>query len=477
MLLPESLFRQAEQQTDQLAIVDGGRSTTFGELAVLVSSTATRLSHTTGAAAVSCSTLTGTTVAILASLATGRMFIPIDQRNSISRIEYILDSTRATTVLMDGEHLPIKGCDFIDVLQTTSSRSSISLATSPEDQHAYALYTSGSTGGPKQIRHRRETLEAVGENFRHEMQLQPGERLAVAASLSHDAVLVDIAASISAGATMVRLDVLNPRIARYPSAWLSEHEISVVHCVPTVARRLLSRMSPITDNLGYAASPRAWVLGGEAVSEELLATLTRCTQGADVYLLYGQTECSIISMHKVCGVRDADLLGRPVDHVRWRLTKSDGQVSRILVSGPLVSLDAPIAEGVYSDTTTAWRETGDLVRMTLAGVRFVGRADDMVKVRGERISRLELESILRTLTDVHDAAVVVIAAPEGGRLCALLECTPGVTPILADINSAITEALGSWACLHLVRTSTEKLPTLASGKMDRRKVAELFSAE
>lgn len=466
-MLPAKLATAARRRPECPSVVEGGRTLTYGELAARVSAVASRLRESSGPVALWTSTLTGTTVGLLAALAADRMAVPLDTRQAPARILAVARESGIRTVLRDFPFDLDPALDEIDVSACTSVDGLSDLEREPmTGSFAYALSTSGSTGIPKRIRHRRGVLDAVGANFASAVGLRATDRLAVAASLSHDAVLVDIAAAITTSATMVRLDILDPRVSRRPGPWLDEHGVTVVHCVPTIGQRLIERM----PSLPIADSPvRAWVFGGEVTTETILDGVADRTPSAQAYLLYGQTECSIVSIHHARSASDAGLIGRTVDGVECRLVPRDEGDLALQICGPLVSPDVP---PVDPTDPAAWRFTGDLVRRDADGVRFVGREDDVVKMRGERLSRLDVERVLRRIPGVDAAAVTVMGPLGRQRVCALLE-GPGADASLESVNSAVCAALGTWVSLNEVK-AVDSLPTLPSGKLDRRGVSKLF---
>jgi len=477
MRLLDRLSAHATARGEALAIVEGRSELTYGGLQARVASLANVLSDDADTpVAVMCTTLTGSTVAMLASMAAGRTFVPIDPRGSATRICAMLDRIDVRTVLVDGDAPDevVSGRRAIDALERRESGDlPLPAARGAADEIAYILFTSGSTGVPKLVQHRCHTVDQVAANYVLEIGLLSGERLGVAAALAHDAAIVDIAGAIHVGATMVRLNARDPRLWRRPDEWLRLQGVDVVHCVPTVGSRLLRKMK-LPAAGGSASGLRAWVFGGEACSSDLLHLVRERTPTAVAFMLYGQTECSIISMKRADDPEEAGLLGHPVQGVEWTAVPTSEGVLELHIRGALVArgLDADGRAPGRQDAAQ-WSPTGDGVRMTEAGLAFWGRLDDLVKVRGERISLREVESVLSLVSGVREAIVVLNGSSPDARLVAMVDCEPGRDPRLEALNEALVEGIGSWVLLNRVVVVHSGLPVLPSGKLDRRSAVRM----
>jgi hypothetical protein len=122
--------------------------------------------------------------------------------------------------------------------------------------------------------------------------------------------------------------------------------------------------------------------------------------------------------------------------------------------------------------------TGDLVRVQDGRLCFLGRSDDLVKVRGVRVSLAEVTTALRSHPLVGDAAVLVRAESAGNRIeafIALRDSSTEAAEAPADLNSHLAARLAPGAVPTTV-TVLPALPHLPSGKLDRRRLEQLRSA-
>jgi acyl-coenzyme A synthetase/AMP-(fatty) acid ligase len=241
---------------------------------------------------------------------------------------------------------------------------------------ALSLYTSGSTGLPKLVTHRRETLaRTLREGPRHANDIW-----ALAYNPTHIAGIQVALQAFANGNTLIdvfglgRADVLG-QLAR----WAVTH----VSATPTFYRLLL----PVESPLG---SLHSLTLGGERSDGELLDRLRAAFPGARLHNLYASTEAGTLL------VADGELFGiHPA--VEGKVRIEDGQ---ILVGRQLLAtFEGRVVEG-------DWYPTGDRVEVvTESPLRFriLGRSGDFINVGGAKVDPAEVEDALRAFPGVTEA--------------------------------------------------------------------------
>jgi amino acid adenylation domain-containing protein len=291
------------------------------------------------------------------------------------------------------------------------------------DNLAYVIYTSGSTGRPKgvMIEHRSivSQLRWLAATYR-----LAGSVILQKTPMSFDAAQWEIlapacGATVAAGA---------PELHRDPERILDmvqQFRVSVLQCVPTLLRALID-----TDRLGTCASLRQVFTGGEALSETLAADCLRALP-CELVNLYGPTECTInSSAHTVVAAQLGDgrqsvPIGRPVAGTRYLILDAErnpvpaGQVGELYIGGIQLArgyLHRPelTAERFVADPATGERiyRTGDLAAYNDDGtVRFAGRADNQVKLRGYRVELDEVRLAVEAHQWVRHAGVLVREHP------------------------------------------------------------------
>ena len=218
--------------------------------------------------------------------------------------------------------------------------------------------------------------------------------------------------------------------------WLIAHGITVVSTVPTLAG-----LWPI-ESLELV---RLLIFGGEACPPELVDRLA--VDGREVWNTYGPTEATVVACATILERGELVRIGGPLDG--WNLAVVDehgqpvaeGDVGELIIGGVGLAryLDpAKDAEKYAPMPTLGWDRayrSGDVVRFESAGLVYVGRVDDQIKLGGRRIELGEIDAALAALPGVAAAATVVQATPAGNRILVgylLPSGDPGIRKPLAN---------------------------------------------
>lgn len=197
---------------------------------------------------------------------------------------------------------------------------------------------------------------------------------------------------------------------------LKEHQVTHLQCTPSMARMLLT-----DGTAGAMGELKALLLGGEALSEDLVGKLAPCLRGR-ILNMYGPTETTIWSTVGSVEVGRPVTIGRPIANTWIRVLDTHAELCPVGTPGELCIGGAGVVRG-YLDQPDLTNErfiadpyqpgerlyrTGDLAKYTRSGeLEYLGRLDHQVKLNGYRIELGEIESVMRKHPDVHDAVVVV----------------------------------------------------------------------
>jgi amino acid adenylation domain-containing protein len=314
------------------------------------------------------------------------------------------------------------------------------------------MYTSGSTGRPKGVAvcHRSVVNHLAWRN--DFFPVTSADRGLQKASLGFDDSVWEIFEPLLAGAELV----LAPPDAQADSAGLirliAEHRITTACFVPSMLRVVLEE-----PGLEHCASLRRVTTGGEALSWELQERFFE-RLSASLHNGYGPTEATITATFWTCehGDRRRVPIGRPIANTTVHVLDRHLQPVPIGVPGELCIGGVALARGYFGRpdltaerfipdpfaTTSGGRlyRTGDLARQRPDGVlEFLGRVDEQVKLRGNRVELGEVEAALRRHPAVRDAvAQVREAAPGEHRLVAYVEPQPGG---LGETGQGVAERL------------------------------------
>ena len=400
-------------------------------------------------------------VGILAVLVAGAAYVPVDADDPPDRAELVWSEARVCAVLDAG-----------GVLRQRPEVCPLGRCGRPGlDDDAWIIFTSGSTGKPKgvAITHRSAAafVDAEALLFCAERPLGPSDRVLAGLSVAFDASCEEMWLAWRHGACLTPAPRALVRTGADLGPWLIERRVSVVSTVPTLAALLPG------DALELV---RLLIFGGEAVPAELAGRFVR--PGRQVWNTYGPTEATVVTCASLLDGGHPVRIGLPL--AGWSVSVVDttgapvesGEVGELVISGVGLGryLDAAKDAQMYAPLPSlgwdrAYR-SGDLVRADPAGLVFVGRADDQVKLAGRRVELGEIDAALQRLPGVAAAAAAVRRTPAGNPvLVGYLVPVPGT-----DVDPVATRALLSGQLpAQLVPTLLvlDQLPVRASGKVDR----------
>lgn len=324
------------------------------------------------------------------------------------------------------------------------------------DDPAYIIYTSGSTGQPKGIVHTHRSALAYVRIAAAAYELRSDDRLANIAGLHFDQSTFELYVAPYVGCAVT---VVPDAVLRFPAS-LSElverERVTVWYSVPYVLRQLVSRGAIETRDL----TSIRWILyGGESYPADELAGLMRALPGAKISNVYGPAEvnqCTRFDVN-VPPVGDApvpiggawaetellvvDALDRPiVDGVGELLVATSTMMDRYWKRPDLTS--AAIVERTFTGSfASRWYRTGDLVEADSRGdLVFLGRVDNQVKIRGQRVELEAIDLTIRQLESVAEVAAVVDTDESGERgVIAVVELQPDAELTLRELQRAVAE--------------------------------------
>ncbi|MEV4642534.1 amino acid adenylation domain-containing protein [Actinoplanes sp. NPDC049548] len=399
-------------------------------------------------------------VALFAVLRAGAAYLPLDLDLPAARRQAMIDDARPLLVLdsLAGLYREVGEPWLADFAPGTPGRL---------DRPAYVIYTSGSTGTPKGVVTPYRGLTNMQLNHRVEIfGPAAGERVLTIAhtvSFSFDMSWEELLWLVEGHHVHIADEELR-RDGRALVAYCAEHRVDVVNLTPTYAQALLDE-----GLLAGEHRPCLVLLGGEAVSEKLWATL-RDTDGVTGYNLYGPTEYTINTLGGGTADSATATVGRPILNTTgyvldgWLRPVPAGVPGELYIAGAGLArgyLDRPgltASRFVAGPGGTRLYRTGDLVRERPDGnLDFLGRTDDQVKIRGYRIELGEVESAVAAVPGVRQAAVLA----RDGNLHAYL--VGDVAP--ADVRAAVGERLPSYMVPSLYAV-VDALPLTVNGKLD-----------
>lgn len=419
----------------------------------------------------------GAIAAMQAVLRLGAVYVPIDPLTPPERSAVIARESGARALCAPGDlsaRLPSPlrdrlACVDLDAAPASAAVHSGPLAASVEpDDLAYILYTSGSTGTPKGVCVSHHNALAFVDWAVAELAPGPRDRFANHSAFSFDLSVLDLYATFAVGAAVCLIPTEFAYAPERLVEFLHRERITVWYSVPSVLILML-RDGGLLDRPA-PESLRALLFAGEPFPIGYVRSLAAWCD-ARLLNLYGPTETNVCTFHEV---RPADLardlpvpIGRACSGDRAWARRPDGSQARpgeegeLVVSGPTVFAGywgRPPHEGPYA--------TGDRVMVRPDGVfDYLGRRDDMVKIRGHRIELGDVRTALYAHPGVAEAVVVAVGEGLDRRLAAFVVREPGSR----FGNVALRRYLADRLAPHMIPGDirfVDQLPLNGRGKVD-----------
>ncbi|WP_206796703.1 Pls/PosA family non-ribosomal peptide synthetase [Amycolatopsis sp. MtRt-6] len=396
-------------------------------------------------------------IAILATLSVGAAYVPVDADDPDERAELVFEEAQVAAVATDGK---------IEVHSTPGGRDGV---PSPADD-AWIIFTSGSTGKPKGVAVTHASaaafVDAEAELFLTDEPIGPGDRVLAGLSVAFDASCEEMWLAWRHGACLVPAPRALVRTGVDLGPWLVAQRITVVSTVPTLAA--LWPADALED-------VRLLIFGGEACPPELAERVA--VEGREVWNTYGPTEATVVACAAQLTGDGPVRIGLPLAGWQLAVVNDEGKPVAMGETGELVIggvglaryLDeAKDAEKFAPLPSLGWQRayrSGDMVRAEEAGLLFLGRLDEQVKLGGRRIELGEVDAALQALPGVQGAAAAIRRTKAGNQVL-VGYVVPGDAEF--DHDQAATRLREQLpAALVPLLAVVDDLPTRTSGKVDR----------
>ncbi|CAN5762352.1 hypothetical protein BH09VER1_BH09VER1_13410 [soil metagenome] len=484
-----SLFVEvATRHADKVALSQGNREITYGQLHSQASRLAARLRaegvQPGSMVAITASHSIETMAGLIAIALAGGAYTPVDPNHPEERIRFIMDDVGASILLVDSavsqlqpdvahrlitlERMDGKG-DVVEIDTTGLT------ALHP----AYVLYTSGSTGRPKGVvvPHRAVTRLVWGTDF---MKFGPDEVFLQAAPLSFDASTLEIWGPLLNGGKLVLLEA---------------NLTGLVHIANTVRTREVTTLwltaglfqIMVDEHLDDLKGLRNLLAGGDVLP---IAHVRRAFEALPKTRLingYGPTENTTFTTCHTIGEEDLQgasiSIGRPIANTTVVILDQEGQPVPAGIPGEILTGGDGLALGYLNNAElTAVKfvvnpvrgyeneilyRTGDRGRWRADGtIEFLGRRDRQAKIRGVRIEPAEVEEAISSHPSVGGCKADVRGGSAGNKtLVAWVNPAAGAMIDRQELADYLASKLPPFLCPDSI-VVLDSLPLTENGKID-----------
>ncbi|WP_301620815.1 enterobactin non-ribosomal peptide synthetase EntF [Klebsiella africana] len=437
------------------------------------------------------------TLALHGIVEAGAAWLPLDTGYPDDRLRMMLEDARPSLLIASEDQLArfsdIPGLESLCYQQPLAAGDEAPLALSKPDHTAYIIFTSGSTGRPKGVMVGQTAIVNRLLWMQDRYPLSADDVVAQKTPCSFDVSVWEFWWPFIAGAQLVMAE---PEAHRDPQAmqqFFARYGVTTTHFVPSMLAAFVASLDG--DSVAACRTLRRVFCSGEALPTELCRDWERLT-GAPLHNLYGPTEAAVdVSWYPACGPELAAVtgssvpIGWPVWNTGLRILDAAMRPVPPGVAGDLYLTGIQLAQGYLGrPDLTASRfiadpfapgermyRTGDVARwLTNGAVEYLGRSDDQLKIRGQRIELGEIDRVMSALPDVAQAlshaCVFNQAAATGGdarQLVGYLVSDSGLPLDTAALRARLAEQLPPHM-VPVVLMQLAELPLSANGKLDRK---------
>jgi len=453
-----------------------------------------------------------TAVAVYGIMSAGAAFVPLDPYAPPARTQFVIQDCKIEHLISNKnqeknlkntliQNLDVKSiisplgvnwgedftafCDHLNIRTFIKKNLQKLPHTKPnirtlEDDLAYIMYTSGTTGTPKGIMHTHRSGLAYAKLSADLYDVQPTDRLGNHAALHFDISTMGYFSMPYASGTTVIVPDIHTKLPASMAQLIEKEALTIWYSVPLALTQLLQ--PGILDKRDFSAI--RWVLyGGEPFPVKYLRALIKAMPNARFSNVYGPAEVNQCTYYHFSDLSEKDTaipLGKVWGNTEILIHNENDEPTKTNETGELLVRSATQMKGYWGrpDLTEKgfykrqkiegceeiFYRTGDLVKMCEQGnLHFLGRKDRQIKVRGYRVELDEVEAVLTAHEAVGEAAVFAIKNEDEAHIKAVVKQKKDIEESV--LKSYLGMLLPNYAVPNHIKF-TDKIPRTAAGKVN-----------
>lgn len=431
--------------------------------------------------------------ALFACWYAGKAFVPLNVLNPVDRNFDIIEQAGIKTVLYSDtavnlDHFASLKLNLLNIGMANHVLAKDQLIFPADDQLAYLLFTSGSTGIPKGVPIHFEALNSFLQYFIRDYDITEKDKFLQIYDISFDGSIPSYLAPLCFGASAY---TVSPLEIKYLSAYklIRNHELTVIKMTPSI----LAYFKPFFKDM-LLEKVRYSIFGGESLSDNLAKEWSKCVPAARIQNVYGPTEATVfclryewLSDENILSNKGIVSLGKPTGENEFLIIDNDGHIVEDGEKGELCIKGPQLFHGYWNNKQNKESEkflfiekdgqrlkyykTGDLAFKDHDGnYMFCGRIDSQIKIQGYRVELNEIEYHSRQFSKLSNLAAIGIENPLGINEIHLY--TENGKGMESDLLSYLQSRLPVYMVPSKIIDMPE-LPKSVSGKIDRAELKKL----
>ncbi len=450
-------------------------------------------------------------VSIYGASIAGAVFLVINPQTKANKLQYILNDSGAkalitniklqkelqeacqdvkelNNVIITGDNPTLILNDsliienFKDVLRHAGSYDKINLPHIIPNDLASLIYTSGSTGFPKGVMMIQQSMVFTTWSLIEYLRITNEDRIILVLPLGFDYGLYQLLMSVASGASLI----IEPSFIFLGNIYkqVEEKNATIFPGVPTTYAMMVAsyKRKPFSlEGIKKVTNTAA------ALSPDHIPILKKIFPNALIFKMYGLTECKRVSyLEPELLDEKIKSVGKAIPGTEAFILTIDGKEAKPNESGILHVRGPHVMVGYWNQEEKSkkmlltsklpWERvlcTHDLFKMDEEGfLYFLGRRDDIIKTRGEKVSPLEIENVLIQLEGVKESAVVGIPDEIQGQIVkAFVSIQEGIHLTKKEVRKFCNAHLESFMVPEKI-VFLDELPKSANRKVNKKKLME-----
>ncbi|TQO38585.1 acyl-CoA synthetase (AMP-forming)/AMP-acid ligase II [Arenibacter algicola] len=514
-LLGDGLINSAHRYPTKTAIIVKNTTYTYGQL----NTDAMKLAHALiergiepgDRVAIYMENSWACAVSIFGASLAGAVFLVVNPQTKANKLQYILNDSGAKALIaniklqrelqeacldvMELNNVIVVGANskiilndsilienFNDVLELVGRHDKIKLPQIIPNDLASLIYTSGSTGFPKGVMMTHQSMVFTIWSLIEYLRIDNDDRIMLVLPLAFDYGLYQLLMSVASGATLI----MEPSFIFLGNIYkqVEENKATIFPGVPTTYAMMVAsfRNKPFSlESIKKVTNTAA------SLPPDYIPILRKIFPNALIFKMYGLTECKRVSyLEPELLDEKVRSVGKAIPGTETFIMTIDGKKAKPNESGILYVRGPHIMVGYWNQEERSkkmlvpgelpWERvlcTHDLFKMDEEGfLYFLGRSDDIIKTRGEKVSPLEIENVLLKLKGVKESAVVGIPDEIQGQIIkAFISVDKGIHLTEKEVRKFCNAHLESFMVPEKI-VFLDELPKSSNRKVDKKILME-----